>query len=91
MEAKVSEFREELGERLPEAFARLVHLYTALGVVASLFALIAVYEGRARDTFWLLGVAILIDGTDGILARRADVKKWTASFNGRSLTTLLII
>ena len=50
MEAKVSEFREELGERLPaQAFAWLVHFYTALGVVASLFALIAVYDGRARD------------------------------------------
>lgn len=89
MEAKVSELREEIGEHLPEAFAWLVHLYTALGVVASLFALIAVYEGRARDTFWLLGVAILIDGTDGILARRADVKKWTADFNGRKLDDII--
>lgn len=89
MEAKVSELREELGERLPEAFAWLVHLYTALGVAASLFALIAVYEGRARDMFWLLGVAILIDGTDGILARRADVKKWTANFNGRKLDDII--
>jgi len=89
MEAKVSEFREELAERLPEAFAWLVHLYTALGVAASLFAFIAVYDGRARDMFWLLGVAILIDGTDGILARRADVKKWTANFNGRKLDDII--
>jgi phosphatidylcholine synthase len=89
MEAKVSELREGLGERLPEAFAWLVHLYTALGVAASLFALIAVYDGRARDMFWLLGVAILIDGTDGILARRADVKKWTANFNGRKLDDII--
>ena len=55
MEAKVSEFREELGERLPEAFAWLVHFYTALGVAASLFALIAVYDGRARDTVLAVG------------------------------------
>ena len=89
MDAKVSEFREGLGERLPEALAWLVHLYTALGVAASLFALIAVYDGRARDMFWLLGVAILIDGTDGILARRADVKKWTANFNGRKLDDII--
>lgn len=89
MEAKVSELREELGERLPEAFAWLVHLYTALGVVASLFALIAVYEGRARNAFWLLGVAVLIDGTDGIFARRADVKRWTPLFNGRKLDDII--
>lgn len=89
MISKVMGFRDEVSDRLPEAFAWFVHFYTALGVAASFFALIAVYEGHASKTFWLLGLALFIDGTDGILARRADVHKWTSQFNGRKLDDII--
>ena len=71
--------------RLPTIRAWAVHFYTSLGLVAGLLALIAVAEGRARDVFIFLGLALWIDATDGILARGWEVIVWTPRFDGRKL------
>jgi phosphatidylcholine synthase len=65
--------------------AYAVHFYTALGLVAALLAVIAVAEGRARDVFIFLGIALWIDSTDGMLARGWEVLVWTPRFDGRKL------
>jgi phosphatidylcholine synthase len=62
-----------------------VHLYTSLGLVCALLALIAAGEHRARDMFVYLVIAFAIDSSDGTLARRVNVWKWTPSFDGRKL------
>ena len=40
------------------------------------------YDGRVRDVLWLFLVAMVIDGTDGFLARRFKVKVVTPWFDG---------
>ena len=54
--------------------AYATHAFTALGAVASLLALVAATEADWRRMFAWLGVALLIDGTDGPLARRYDAR-----------------
>lgn len=62
-----------------------VHLYTSLGLVVALFAVAAVARGDALHTFLLLGVAMFIDATDGVFARRWSVTTWAAGLDGRKL------
>lgn len=62
-----------------------VHLYTALGNIAAFLALVAITERRPRDVFLFLAAAVLIDSTDGVLARACDVSRWTPTFDGRKL------
>jgi len=61
------------------------HFYTSLGLVASFLALIAAIDGRARDVFVYLAVALFIDATDGFMARGWNVLRWTPQFDGRKL------
>jgi len=65
--------------------AYAVHFYTGLGLVAALLAVIATADGRARDVFVFLGIALWIDSTDGMLARGWEVLRWTPRFDGRKL------
>jgi phosphatidylcholine synthase len=72
--------------------AWLVHLYTALGLVAA--ALMTVFVVRGGDdsfrlAFGLMIVATAIDSTDGILARRVDVKRALPGFDGTLLDNLV--
>jgi phosphatidylcholine synthase len=69
--------------------ARAVHIYTSLGLPCAFLALLAAQAGQARTAFIILLVAILIDGTDGPLARRWDVKRWTPNFDGRKLDDII--
>lgn len=51
-----------------------VHAFTASGVVWGLLALLAAVSGDAVACLAWLGVALVVDGVDGTLARRASVK-----------------
>ena len=74
-----------LRSKLPTMRAWAAHFYTSLGLVAGLLALIAIAEGRPRDVFIFLGLALWIDATDGMLARGWKVTVWTPRFDGRKL------
>ncbi len=71
--------------RFKVARAWLVHLYTALGNIAAFCALIAIIDQNPRNVFIWLSIAIFIDSTDGVLARRWEVSRWTPRFDGRKL------
>jgi phosphatidylcholine synthase len=58
---------------LVNALAFSVHIFTASGAVLALFALIAAVERAWPQMFLLLGATLLVDGIDGIMARRLDV------------------
>ncbi len=73
------------GGKMAVIRAYAVHFYTSLGLVAALLALIATVNGRPRDVFVFLGLALWIDSTDGTLARGWDVRIWTPRFDGRKL------
>lgn len=69
-----------------------VHFYTATGLIAAAGIAVAIVRGDAaslRQAFLLMFVATVIDTTDGWLARKADVKKYAASFDGRRLDDLI--
>ncbi len=65
--------------------AWLVHFYTSLGLVCSFFALTALLAGHPARFFLWLAIAAFIDATDGTLARKFEVKKYTPGFDGRKL------
>jgi phosphatidylcholine synthase len=65
--------------------AALVHVFTALGVVCGLLALLAVLDGRFVAGFIWLGVALIIDGLDGTLARALAVTRRAARISGTTL------
>ncbi len=70
-------------------FAWTVHAYTALGAVTAFAAAIAIFDGRYRAAFMLLALATVIDGTDGILARLADVRRATPGLDGGRLDDIV--
>jgi phosphatidylcholine synthase len=69
--------------------AWLVHLYTASGGVIGIFALFAAAEGRTRDAFLLLILTMLIDSTDGILARLVRVRQVLPHFDGAMVDNVI--
>ena len=58
---------------LSDALAFSVHILTASGAVAALFALLAAIEQSWSLMFWFLGAALIVDGVDGTIARRLNV------------------
>ena len=77
------------GRKAPPYTAWLVHLYTASSAVIALLATRAIFEYRFRDAFFWLAVAIIIDSSDGVLARAADVKGRLPWFNGSKLDDIV--
>jgi phosphatidylcholine synthase len=65
--------------------AWLVHLYTASGIVFAFLAARAFIEFDYRTGFFWLWVQILIDATDGLLARRLRVRERIPWFDGAKL------
>jgi phosphatidylcholine synthase len=71
------------------AAAWLVHIYTASGTVLALLTVMAVWEGDTVRALWLGLVAMVVDGTDGMLARRLQVKRWIPWFDGALLDNIV--
>lgn len=71
--------------------AWLVHLYTASGIVFALLATLEICKGTpdARRVFVWLTIAVLIDATDGPLARRFDVKTVLPHISGRTIDDIV--
>jgi phosphatidylcholine synthase len=71
--------------------AYLVHVYTASGIAFAFLAAteIASAGPDARLVFVLLVIAVLIDATDGPLARRWEVKRWAAAIDGRTIDDII--
>ena len=69
--------------------AWFVHLYTGLGLPLAFAMLVATYEGNARNMFLFMLAAFVVDGTDGPMARRFNVKKWAPRFDGRKLDDII--
>lgn len=63
----------------------LAHAYTASGAVLALTATLAVWKGDFRTAFLLLAAAVVVDATDGALARALRVKERLPHFDGARL------
>jgi phosphatidylcholine synthase len=73
------------GERIRRALAYGVHAFTALGAALGLLSLQAVVTGDLAAAFGWLAVALAVDGLDGPLARRLQVKTLAARYDGTQL------
>jgi phosphatidylcholine synthase len=75
----------------PLAHAVLVHLYTASGVLLAFLATAEICSPApdVRVVFGLLAAAVVIDATDGTLARRWEVKRWLPAIDGRTIDDLV--
>ena len=69
--------------------AAAVHLFTATGAVLALLMVHFAYHGEVETVLWLFLVAMVIDGTDGILARRFRVKEVLPGFDGALLDNIV--
>ena len=65
--------------------AASVHVLTAFGAVAALFATLAIFDHHAERMFLWLGIALIIDGIDGIFARAIGVSERLPRFSGEVL------
>ncbi len=66
-----------------------VHLYTAIGGVVGMFALFNAALGYTREAFLLLVVTLLIDATDGLMARAVRVREVLPGFDGAMLDNVI--
>jgi phosphatidylcholine synthase len=67
----------------------LVHLYTAAGAVLALLIVLAAIEGDVRTALWLVLATLVVDGTDGMLARRLRVKESIPWFDGARMDDIV--
>lgn len=77
--------------RLPYAEIRAfsVHILTASGAYVAFLALVAAAEERFVAMWWWLGLALLIDGIDGPIARKLRVKEVLPTWSGELLDNVI--
>ena len=69
--------------------ALLVHLLTASGAVFAMLAMLAAVDGKWSLMFVWLVVAFAVDGIDGPLARKYNVKENASNFDGVLLDLII--
>ena len=74
---------------MERVWAWLVHAYTTAGVVLALLMVHFAYLGEVRTVLWLFLAAMVVDGTDGMLARRWRVKELVPWFDGALLDNIV--
>ena len=73
----------------PRITALSVHLLTATGAVFAMLSMLAAANHQWSLMFLWLVVAFAVDGIDGPLARRFDVKKYAPRFDGVLLDLII--
>ena len=66
-----------------------VHIYTAAGSVLALAIVIAAIDGQVERALWLGLAALVIDGSDGMLARKLRVSETIPVFDGARLDDIV--
>ena len=66
-----------------------IHAFTALGAIAGLLALSAILSGEIRQGLIWLIICQILDGVDGLFARRFDVKTHAPQINGATLDLVI--
>jgi len=69
----------------PELRAFAVHIFTACGAALALLALILATGGHWTAMFFCLGLALIVDGVDGPLARAFNVAEVLPRWSGVTL------
>lgn len=74
---------------MPQARAFSVHLLTASGSFLAFLSLVSASEKQWTAMFIWLGLALLVDGIDGPIARRLDVKYVLPTWSGELLDNII--
>lgn len=78
-----------VGSRRLRTAGWALHAYTASGTVLALLAVAAAVNGDVIQALWLFMAAMVVDGTDGMLARRLRVKETIPQFDGARLDDIV--
>jgi len=75
----------------PRVRAAGLHFYTASGAVLAFLATAEICASTPdpRLVFVLLAAAVVVDATDGPLARRWEVKRWLPEIDGRTIDDIV--
>ena len=74
---------------MERVWAWAVHAYTATGAVLALLMVHLAHQGEVRAVLWLFLAAMVVDGTDGLLARRLRVKELAPGLDGALLDNIV--
>ena len=85
--AKIPKPKKKVTWRQLRAFS--VHVLTASGSFLAFLSLVAASEQRWTAMFWWLGLALLVDGIDGPIARKLDVKEVLPNWSGELLDNVI--
>lgn len=66
-----------------------VHAFTLTGIIWATLALLALIGDKPKLMWIYLGIALVVDGVDGTLARKADVQKYASRFDGVILDSII--
>ena len=75
--------------RLRTFAAWSVHAFTLTGVVWATLALLALSTDQPKLMWLYLGIALIVDGVDGAMARKAEVRKYAPNFDGVILDSVI--
>lgn len=66
-----------------------VHVFTSLGAVLGIAAILLTFRGYFQYAIWALFVAVIVDSVDGTLARAAQTKKYAAAIDGALMDNII--
>ena len=69
--------------------ALAVHGFTASGAVLGFLALISIFNNDQTSSFLWLGLALLVDGLDGTIARKVGVSDKAPNIDGSTLDNVI--
>jgi phosphatidylcholine synthase len=69
--------------------AWLVHFYTACGAFIAFASILRIEQNDFRNLFWLMWLAVVVDASDGTLARAVRVKERIPWFDGDRLEDII--
>ena len=67
----------------------LLHVYTASGSVLAFLIVLAAIDGRIETALWISLAALIVDGTDGMMARYLRVSETLPWFDGARLDDIV--
>ncbi|MBT3187402.1 MAG: CDP-diacylglycerol O-phosphatidyltransferase [Anaerolineae bacterium] len=65
------------------------HIYTGSGILVAFWAALALLDKNIQSFFIALSIAVVIDASDGTLARYFDVKKNAPSVDGATMDNII--
>lgn len=77
------------GDMVSRLLAFSVHLLTASGAFLAFMAMLAAMRGAWAEMFAWLGAALVVDGIDGPVARKLDVKANASRWSGEILDLIV--